>query len=93
VSGSWDNTIRFWDAVTGAALQTLEGYSASVNSVAFSPEGKVPSLFVSDEWIVKEEANILWLPPDFRPTCVAVWNRSIVLGHSSGHITFLNIQK
>jgi WD40 repeat protein len=40
MSGSDDNTVRLWDAVTGAALQTLEGHSDWVSSVAFSPDGK-----------------------------------------------------
>jgi WD40 repeat protein len=40
VSGSYDKTVRLWDAVTGAALQTLEGHSGSVTSVTFSPDGK-----------------------------------------------------
>jgi WD40 repeat protein len=31
VSGSDDGTVRLWDAVTGAALQMLEGHSHSVN--------------------------------------------------------------
>ena len=39
-SGSYDQTVWLWDAVTGAPLQTLEGHSSSVNSVAFSPNGK-----------------------------------------------------
>ena len=41
VSGSWDKTVRLWDTVTGAALQTLEGHSGWVKSVAFSPDGKL----------------------------------------------------
>src|SRR5947199_7163468 len=40
-SGSYDRTVMFWDAGTGAALKTLEGHSNSVNSVAFSPDSKV----------------------------------------------------
>ncbi|KAF4628465.1 hypothetical protein G7Y89_g9687 [Cudoniella acicularis] len=40
VSGSYDSTVRLWDAATGAALQTLEGYIYSVRSIAFSPDGK-----------------------------------------------------
>jgi WD40 repeat protein len=40
-SGSHDDTVRLWDAGTGAALETLRGHSNSVNSVAFSPDGKV----------------------------------------------------
>ncbi|KFY17840.1 hypothetical protein V492_00349, partial [Pseudogymnoascus sp. VKM F-4246] len=39
-SGSYDETVRLWDAATGAALQTLEGHSSAVSSVAFSPDGK-----------------------------------------------------
>src|SRR5436305_839829 len=32
--------VRLWDAVTGAALQTLEGHWCWVRSVAFLPDGK-----------------------------------------------------
>jgi len=40
-SGSYDETVRLWDAAIGAALQTLEGHSdLVVSSVAFSPDGK-----------------------------------------------------
>jgi WD40 repeat protein len=40
VSGSFDKTVRLWDAVTGAALRILKGHSGSVNLVAFSLDGK-----------------------------------------------------
>jgi len=40
VSGSSDRTVRLWDAVTGALLQTLEGHTGWVRSVAFSRDGK-----------------------------------------------------
>ena len=40
-SGSWNNTIRLWDAETGAHLQTLEGHRGSVSSVVFSPDGNL----------------------------------------------------
>jgi hypothetical protein len=33
--------------------------------------------------------NILWLPPDYRATCAAVYNHVLVMGHESGHITVL----
>ncbi|KZP11223.1 hypothetical protein FIBSPDRAFT_962437 [Athelia psychrophila] len=38
-SGSIDRTIRLWDAISGAHLNTLEGNSNSACSVAFSPDG------------------------------------------------------
>ncbi|RYP27056.1 hypothetical protein DL767_007830 [Monosporascus sp. MG133] len=39
VSGSFDGTIKIWDAATGACLSTLTGHDDSVSSVAFSPDG------------------------------------------------------
>ncbi|PVH69038.1 WD40 repeat-like protein, partial [Cadophora sp. DSE1049] len=40
VSGSGDRTVRLWDAVTRAPLQTLEGHTDWVTSVAFSADGR-----------------------------------------------------
>ncbi|PHH49970.1 Vegetative incompatibility protein HET-E-1 [Ceratocystis fimbriata CBS 114723] len=39
-SGSYDTTVRTWDATSGASLQTLEGHSDSVTSVSFSNDGR-----------------------------------------------------
>jgi hypothetical protein len=39
-SGSLDNTIRLWDAASGALLRTLEGHTDWVHSVAFSPDSR-----------------------------------------------------
>ena len=41
VSGSWDKTIRIWDAETGVQIgNPLTGHTFGVNAVAFSPDGK-----------------------------------------------------
>jgi WD40 repeat protein len=94
VSESIYETVRVWDAVTGAALQTFEGHSGSVTSVAFSPGGNLlPTLRVSDYWVIEGEANILWLPPDYRSTCEAIWDQTVVLGHSSGRLSFLQFRQ
>ena len=39
-SGSYDNTVRIWDASSGSNVSTLEGHSGYVNSVCFSPDGR-----------------------------------------------------
>ncbi|MBN1664821.1 MAG: ABC transporter permease subunit [Deltaproteobacteria bacterium] len=39
-SGSDDNTIKIWDASSGALIKTLMGKSLAVYAVAFSPDGK-----------------------------------------------------
>ena len=37
--GSYDSTVRVWDAATGALVTTLEGHSYGVDSVCFGPDG------------------------------------------------------
>jgi WD40 repeat protein len=95
VSESWDKTVRLWDASTGATLQ-LESHSSFVNpvdSVAFSPNSTLSTLHVSDYWVVEHKADILWLPPDYRSICEAIWDQTIVLGHSSGKLSFLQFRQ
>jgi len=94
VSGSRDRTVRLWDAATGALQRTLDGHTSSVTSVAFLPDDKLwPSLQVSNYWVVEGNTIILWLPPDYRETHSATWNESLVIGHSSGRISFFCFKK
>jgi WD40 repeat protein len=39
-SGSYDETVRLWDAATGEERQKFEGHDDYVSAVAFSPDGK-----------------------------------------------------
>ena len=39
-SGSWDVTVRLWEAASGEELRMIEGHGGWVNSVAFSPDGR-----------------------------------------------------
>jgi WD40 repeat protein len=95
VSGSYDRTVRLWDAATGASLQTLEGHSDWASSVAFSLDGQaVNTLLVSKGWITESGTNILRLPIDYRsPSCIAVWDSTLVLGYSSGRISILGFKE
>jgi WD40 repeat protein len=40
VTGSWDQTARVWEAVSGRELLTLKGHLTWVRSVTFSPDGQ-----------------------------------------------------
>jgi WD40 repeat protein/serine/threonine protein kinase len=39
VSGSWDRTIKVWNAFRGEETRTLKGHTGDISSVAFSPDG------------------------------------------------------
>ena len=89
-SGSDDKTVRLWDVATGAPCgEPLEGHSGWVCLVAFSPDGK---LVVVSDWITKDAEKLLWLHPDYRATCGGVWGDLLVLGHSSGAISFFKFR-
>ena len=38
-TAGYDESVRLWDAVTGAAVRILSGHADSVWGVAFSPDG------------------------------------------------------
>ena len=41
------------------------------------------------QWINLNGKNVLWLPPEFRPSCSAINENSLALGHASGRVSFL----
>ena len=40
VSGSWDNTLMIWDALSGECIKALKGHEKKVTSVDLSPDGR-----------------------------------------------------
>ena len=42
-----------------------------------------------NEWVTKDGQSLLWLPPDYRPRCSAVFSNVLALGHDSGSVIFL----
>jgi WD40 repeat protein len=77
----------------GKCLETNRGLlSITVNSEASSSSGgQKPAsgfLFVGNDWVTIYGKRALWLPADFRATCVAVHGQTLILGHSSGRVMF-----
>jgi WD40 repeat protein/tetratricopeptide (TPR) repeat protein len=70
-SGSADHTIIFWDIETGEKIHTLSGHYASVQSVAFSPDGRILASGGDDRrinlWDTHTGEEIQQLPPQEGP--------------------------
>lgn len=50
-TAGWDNTVRLWDAQTGAGLQVLRAHTNHVMGVEFSPDGKYMASASSDKTV------------------------------------------
>lgn len=61
--------------------------------LSLDPLEQLHTLFVLNDWIAEEGTNILWLPYNYRATCIAVWDGIVVLGHSLGRISFLEFEQ
>ncbi|CZR68823.1 related to WD40-repeat protein (notchless protein) [Phialocephala subalpina] len=97
MSISRDSRTRLWDAAMGTALP-LSNISHWVSSVTVSQDNKVPyTILDSNDWVVEGQRRILWIPPDFRPTCEAAWkanwNGIIAIGSFSGKISIFGFKE
>jgi WD40 repeat protein len=93
-SGSGDKTIKLWDPSTGELRQTLEGHSDWVWSV--TPHGQAEknvNISIEDgQWICLQGKRRLWLPSEYRDTCLALKGSRFALGHASGRVSFFSIE-
>ncbi|HEY4121242.1 MAG TPA: hypothetical protein VGM56_25430, partial [Byssovorax sp.] len=56
-SGSADQTVRIWDATTGALLHELAEFRDAVNAVAFSRDGARVAAVSDDGWLAVWDAS------------------------------------
>jgi WD40 repeat protein len=62
LAASFHDVVRLWDSRSGALLQTLDGHSGRIISMAFSPDSKVLATALSDD-------NVgLWTQPTLLPS-------------------------
>ncbi|ERF69366.1 hypothetical protein EPUS_08638 [Endocarpon pusillum Z07020] len=89
--GYTTNSISFSDdstsLLTNRGILPLSPFLS--NRTAFLPPQISPSVFVKDQWVSLYTDRILWLPPEHRPSCVAVFGNVVGLGHKSGRVTLM----
>jgi class 3 adenylate cyclase len=115
-SASYDMTVKLWDAASGAEQRTLKGHSSRVMAVAFSPDGlyletnhgilypddnrvdrdkntinSASRITIERNWLALGDQNIVWLPPDARPSCSTVYKYSIAIGCPSGRVLCMEL--
>ncbi|KAH8696020.1 hypothetical protein BGW36DRAFT_407989 [Talaromyces proteolyticus] len=76
----------------GAFLDSLQG-SFTIqpwhNSQNFAAPQTNGNLYLEGEWVVHNDEQVLWLPPEYRPLCGAVKGGTLVLGHASGRVSLM----
>ncbi|KAK3305090.1 uncharacterized protein B0T15DRAFT_188479 [Chaetomium strumarium] len=77
-------------SLDGKTLKTNHGL-LSINSGSDASQNQSDILWVDGEWITKGGKYLLWLPPDYRASCTSVYDHTLVMGHASGQVTFLQI--
>ncbi|KAL2816139.1 WD40-repeat-containing domain protein [Aspergillus granulosus] len=116
-SGSVDGTVRLWDTATGGLQEALRT-TGSVTELHFSQDASYistnvgslniqsgrgndisslqktdPGIFLKgQDWIALNNRQVLWLPPEVRPSCSAISSNTIALGHKSGRISFIGLR-
>ena len=122
-SVSWDHTVKTWDARSGACLQTLD-VGRALSNISFDTTGSclhtnhglvaLDTISTSDipansirpqnsqyqgiglspngDWITYNSGNLIWLPSEYRPLCLAMSGRTIGIGGGSGKVWICTLQ-
>lgn len=107
-SASKDQTVRLWDPASGDIVRQLDAegvktlsfspdgtrLETNLGHIQLSNGANCHSDIgtVQQNWLTWNGHKALWLPPDFRPGCLAVRGNLIVIGHRSGRMIFLEVQ-
>ncbi|KAK5724701.1 hypothetical protein LTR15_004748 [Elasticomyces elasticus] len=67
----------------------LVDITALASSVSPPVTRRAHHVFVTKDWVKRNDENALWLPPEYRAVSAATCNENMVLGHASGAVSFI----
>lgn len=85
-SESDDKTVKIWDSSTYEVRETFENQSCFL----WSEENSRISIEDS-QWLYYKGERRLWLPLEYRKTCLALKGNVLALGQASGKVSFISI--
>ncbi len=105
LTGSHEQTVNVRSSVRslsfsedGQYLETDRGILRLSPSLAsetaitvFDLERSACGVFVCKDWITQDGQDVIWLPHDYKATCSAVFDKTLILGHPTGQVTFLEL--
>ncbi len=99
LSGSWDNTLPWWDLHTGECLYVLTGHNGGVTAVALSVDGRHALSGSSDRtlrwWDLHAGRSLAVFPCEY-PVYAAALSQSptnlVVVSLSNGSVLFFQIE-
>jgi WD40 repeat protein len=59
------------------------------NYISNLPQTNIEVFILERQWVALQGKKVLWLPPEYRPTCSAVQNSTLALGHQSGRVSII----
>ncbi|KAL4900389.1 hypothetical protein BDW74DRAFT_170798 [Aspergillus multicolor] len=75
-----------WFSADGSCLNSDRGSFSLKLDASYSLKN---SIFVHEKWIFRNGRHLIWLPPQYRATCVLATESTVILGHQSGALTFI----
>ncbi|KAF8430253.1 vegetative incompatibility protein HET-E-1 [Tirmania nivea] len=79
----------------GLSIYTDRGIiqlKSQIRGTHIPERAKFSSLHVTDQWLKWNMKNLLWLPYDYRPYSCAMNGSLLVMGSTSGRVTFISIE-
>ncbi|KAF5672301.1 vegetative incompatibility het-E-1 [Fusarium heterosporum] len=71
---------------TDRGVVPLDYFSSSFPSLALN---RPYSLFITKEWLRRDKKNAIFIPEEYQPSVIATQGKEMILGHSSGRISFI----